>query len=664
MPERIDFWGIPEPLGPILVYGLVTLSFLIMLTRIYRRASLWRRMGQPAKRWDQPVKRLTNVFHYSIAQVKVTSQRYPGILHGTLAGAYLIFFAGTALATINGHFIKFLIGTSYLWYKLVLDLFSLVFLVGAAMAFYRRFVQKPTRLTLKPRFILSLMLLVFIVINGLLVEFFRLAIQQPAWAIWSPVGWGLAQVWLTTGVSHTALHGLHITFYFTHFLSVSALFIILPTTTLFHIVTAPLNAFFAELDRPIGRLASIPHNDQGEPRYTSTLKDMTWVQLLESDTCNECGRCQDVCPAYSIGMALNPKQLEVNLRTALHRAGSKMYLEQAQPLVGDAVSATGVWSCTTCGACTDACPVLINPMEVIVDLRRYLVSEGRVDSLLQDSLANLSRYGNAFGQSQQARSRWSATLPSKIKDARCEPVEYLWFLGDTAAYNPSLVDITQSVAEVFQKIGLDFGIMYEAERNAGNDARRVGEEGLFEDLVKRNAAALAKCDFKAIVTTDPHSYNTLKNEYPADTIGGRPVLHYTELLDQLVTSGQIKFNKTLGLRVTFHDPCYLGRYNQVYDPPRRLIKAMGCTLVEMPRNKAKALCCGAGGGRIWMDEGGIKERPSEMRIKEAASLEDVNTFIVACPKDWVMYRDAVKTTGLENRLVVKDLIELVKEALL
>jgi Fe-S oxidoreductase len=182
-------------------------------------------------------------------------------------------------------------------------------------------------------------------------------------------------------------------------------------------------------------------------------------------------------------------------------------------------------------------------------------------------------------------------------------------------------------------------------------------------LVEKNAAALSQCTFKAIVTTDPHSYNTLKHEYPRETIGGRPVLHYAELLDQLLASGQLKFGKKLGYKVTYHDPCYLGRYNGVYDAPRRVIAATGCELVEMPRHRDRALCCGAGGGRIWMEEGTVTERPSESRIREASALPDVKVFVTTCPKDITLYRDAVKTTGQEDRLVVKDLIELVCEAM-
>jgi Fe-S oxidoreductase len=296
-------------------------------------------------------------------------------------------------------------------------------------------------------------------------------------------------------------------------------------------------------------------------------------------------------------------------------------------------------------------------------MRRFLVSEGRVDATLQDALANLGRYGNSFGQSERARAKWTQPVQPKIKDARKEAVDYLWFVGDYASYNATLLDVTRKTAEIFQKAGMDFGILYEGERNSGNDVRRVGEEGLFEILAEKNSTVMGKSTYNRIVTTDPHSYNTLKNEYPTEAMSGKPVQHYAEVLDELITSGKLKLSKKLGYKVTYHDPCYLGRYNGVFDAPRRVIAATGCELVEMPRCRERALCCGAGGGRIWMEEGEVKERPSENRIREAVGLDKVGVFVVSCPKDLVMYRDAVKTTSQEKRLAIKDLIELVYEAL-
>lgn len=392
---------------------------------------------------------------------------------------------------------------------------------------------------------------------------------------------------------------------------------------------------------------------------------LTWKQLLDGDTCTECGRCQDACPAYSSGTPLSPKKVILAVRDAFHeeRAAILAGRPEARALVGDRITDEMLWSCTTCGACVAECPVLIEHVDTIIAMRRYLVNEGRVDEMLQSALDNLGRYGNSFGQSERMRARWALPLEPKIKDARREPVEYLWFVGDYASYNPLLAEITRKTAEVFQRAGLDFGILYEGERNAGNDARRAGEEGLFEMLVEKNTMAFAKASFKAIVTTDPHSYNTLKNEYPPEALDGRPVLHYTELLDRLITSGKLTFSQKLGQTVTYQDPCYLGRYNGVYDAPRRVLEAAGCRLVEMPRSRERSFCCGAGGGRIWMQEGEVSERPSENRVREAAGLDGVRSLIVACPKDVAMFKDAVKTTSLEEHLAVTDLIEVVHAAL-
>jgi Fe-S oxidoreductase len=336
-------------------------------------------------------------------------------------------------------------------------------------------------------------------------------------------------------------------------------------------------------------------------------------------------------------------------------------LEKA--LIGDVITEDELWACATCYACDQECPLFIEHIPAIVDMRRYLVIEGRVDSELQDALSNLGRYGNSLGQSPRARAKWTQSIQPKIKDARREEVDYLWFVGDYASYSPTLAETTQKTASVFQAAGVDFGILYESEQNAGNDVRRVGEDGLVEMLVEKNTAAFGRSQFNAIVTTDPHSYNTLKNEYSMDLNGGCSILHHSELLDQLLDSGDLRTNRKLGYRVTYQDPCYLGRYNDVYDAPRRVIEATGCELVEMPRNRDRALCCGAGGGRIWMEESDMQERPSEARIREAAELDGVSMFVVACPKDLTMYQDAVKTTGNEDRIAIRDLADLVHEAL-
>jgi Fe-S oxidoreductase len=296
-------------------------------------------------------------------------------------------------------------------------------------------------------------------------------------------------------------------------------------------------------------------------------------------------------------------------------------------------------------------------------MRRCLVERGEVDPHMEEALRNLARYGNSFGQSERKRAVWTQGLDFKPKDARKEPVEWLWYLGEYACYHSTLQGITRSLARVLQAAQVSFGILYEAERNSGNDIRRVGEEGLFELLREKNTATLRQARFKNLFSTDPHVYNTLKNEYPELDQGEHAVYHYTELLWDLLRSGQLKLKRKVPYRVTYHDPCYLGRYNGVYEAPRAVLRMLGVELEEMPRSGRNSFCCGGGGGRVWMEEtAGVESRPSESRVREAASADGVQFLVVACPKDHVMFSDALKTTGLEGRLAIKDLAELVEEA--
>jgi len=666
MPERIDFWGIPEEWGnpAIYVYSIMFLAAVILLVRLYLRSRIWWRISRDGFHWDHFFQRSWRVAKFAGAQTKILSQKYPGIMHASIAWSFFVFFIGTVLATIDSHFFKILLGTPYLLQKLVMDLFVIVFFVGAGLAIFRRLIQKPPRLTYSSTFTVSLVLTILIVIGGLLTESLRLAVEKPAWAWWSPMGWLVAKLWISTGASITSLGTWHLIIWVTHLLIVALTIITLPVSTLLHIVTGPANIFFSEPNKISGKLGGIPETSKGEPIYADNLNRLSSFQLLNADACTECGRCQDVCPAYAAGTSLNPKELMLNIRAALKQESLDLRYNNnkvEKSLIGDWIKDNSLWSCTTCMACVQECPILIPHVDTIVDMRRYLVIEGMMDSELQTSLENFGRYGNSFGQSDRMRARWTQSIDPKIKDARREKVEYLWFVGDYASYSPSLTEITIRTAEVFNKIGLDYGILYEAERNSGNDVRRIGEEGLYEMLMEKNCAAIEKIGIKTIITTDPHTFNTLKNEYPLSK--DLKILHYSELLDQFISSGRLTFKNKLSKRVTYHDPCYLGRYNEIFSGPRRVIKATGCELIEMPRHKMRAFCCGAGGGRIWMAEGDIKERPSENRIREAIELKDVSIFIVTCPKDITMFRDAVKTTGNEEKIIVKDLIELVYEAL-
>ncbi|MBN2118399.1 MAG: 4Fe-4S dicluster domain-containing protein [Anaerolineales bacterium] len=660
MPIRETFWNIPH-WAEITQYILAFVTVVVFLYGVGRRVLRWRQ-GQPdaTRRSGHFWRRIWSLVTQVLAQRRTLDETYPGIMHFTIFWGMLVLAVGTALATVDWdvtHLIfgfQFLTGWVYIVFELALDVLGLLVAVGLGMAIYRRYVTRPARIQDFPARSLAwddlyvLVMLAFITLSGYLTEGLRIAVTQPDWAAWSPIGNAIAAAFLALG--DPANQTLHLIVWALHVLTAFGILASLPFTKLFHILSVPLNIYFRSM-QPAGAL--LPARGDGGVKEW---KQFTWKQLLDFEACTRCGRCQDVCPAHVSMPAFSPRNMMVKLETHLWAKAN------GQALHGDVVSAEELWACTTCRACGQVCPAFIDHIGAFVDMRRHLVEQGEMDNLLQKALMNLGRYGNSFGQSERMRAKWTQPLQPPINDARKTPVEYLWFVGDYASYSPTLADITQKTAQVFQRIGIDFGIMYDGERNAGNDVRRIGEEGLFEILVEKNNQALSKCNYQTIITTDPHTYNTLKNEYPWN--GNRPaILHTAELLDQMIASGRLKFKRKLDYKVTYHDPCYLGRYNDVYDAPRRVIAATGCELVEMLRHGDRAFCCGAGGGRIWMEEKKVEERPSEARVREAAALAGVQTLVVACPKDVTMFRDAVKTTGSEARLVVKDLMELVHEAL-
>ena len=440
---------------------------------------------------------------------------------------------------------------------------------------------------------------------------------------------------------------------------------LLPLSKHFHILTAIPNLFFGKLavhDVPgplrAPRAPSAPSAALDAPANglvgVATLRDLTWKQVLDTFSCTECGRCTAVCPATAAGSPLAPRQLILDLRDGLYAHGGAA---ANGPPVPDEV----LWSCTTCMACVEACPVGIEHVATIVDMRRSLVDAGRMEPLLRQTLENVAAQGNSYGKSARLRARWTRSLDFDIPDARREPVRYLWFVGDFASFDEQAQRSSMRIARILHAAGVSFGLLYDGERNAGNDVRRVGEEGLFEMLAEQNLGVLADARFEAIFTTDPHSLNTLRNEYPSLGLD-KPVYHYTELLADLLAQGGLRpVARLAGTRVTYHDPCYLARYNRITQAPRTLIEATGAEIVEMPRHGGDTFCCGAGGGRIWMDDSGLAERPSHQRIREAQALGAIDYFITTCPKDLVMYSDAARALAADFE--VAELTALLERAL-
>jgi Fe-S oxidoreductase len=645
-----------------LAWVLTLAAFGIFGARIWNLIGLLRK-GRPENRFDQPVKRIQRVIEHVMLQPRLFNEPTIGLPHLLIFWGFVVY-----VICFNWGLARALLPFLPAWIPypddlgiaaLFLDVFGVFVLLGLVAALVRRVFYAPPHLHLSVDANLILAWIGTLMASSLVGSAAKLVGEGGHASAWRPVGSLLMP--LFSGLTVQSAFGVAKAMWWVHTVGVLSFLVYLPYSKHLHLLASPFNVFFGTL-RPAGDLA-IAGGSEESATGASSWEQFTWKQLLGGFSCAECGRCDRSCPASTSGFPLEPQEIIQKLKRHTIATGLAKPGTAATALIGGVMTEPEIWSCVTCMSCMERCAVLNEQIPTIVQLRRHLVSEGAVEKTLQDTLANLNRYGNSFGKSDRMRAKWTQPVAPKIKDARKEPVEYLWFTGDYAAYDPRLEEITRKTAAILQAAGLDFGLLYEGERNAGNDVRRVGEEGLFEILRDKNLDAIGKATYKVIVTTDPHSYNTLKNEYPWN--GNRvPVLHVAELLDRLIAEGRLPLKKKLSGRVTYHDPCYLGRYNGVYDAPRRVIEALGLTLVEMPRNRNRSYCCGAGGGRIWMeDTPGIKERPSESRVREAAALPDVPTLVVCCPKDIAMFRDAAKTTGNEATLAVKDLAELVWEAM-
>lgn len=592
-----------------------------------------------------------------------------------------VFFAFTFYFVVNvGDLLEGYTGVTTLYgrgvlgaYNLLADILSVLALAGMTFFLVRRFVARPRSFA----FNAGVMLLPGVaagirrdsaIVGGFILLHVgarwlgqALRIAEAGWPDpWQPTASFAAG--LLAGIPHEALAvGIHLTWWLALGL-ILAFLPYFPRSKHIHLMVAPLNLAL----QPASGRTETPHpagDGDGAGPGAARLEEMPWSSILDAYACIMCNRCQDVCPAHTTGKALSPAALVINKRYYLNRnLGAFARGATSPPLWEYAIGREAVWACTTCRACVEVCPVGNTPMLDIIDLRRRLVAEGvELDPGLQDALVKIGKYGNSFGRPERTRGQWTKALPFPVRDARKQAVDYLWLVGDYSSFDPRLVEVSRALARVLHRLGVEFGILYDGERDAGNDVRRAGEEGLFEVLAEHNMRLLEQCTFNAIVTTDPHTYNAIKNDYPA--LGARyRVLHYTQLLADLIDQGRLRFPAPLRRRVTYHDPCYLARHNGIIEPPRRILHALGADLVEMPRHGRNAFCCGAGGGRIWMSQEGGSERPSENRLREAAGL-GVDCFVVSCPGDYAMFADAVKATGNEGRIEVRDIVELVESAM-
>ena len=647
--------------GAILAAGL-----LVAVGLFARRAVLLYRlirMGKPVPRFDDIPGRARAEAFVVIGQSKLLQRLLPGAMHAAIFWGFIVLFPTIFIAMIgvvDQHATLPWLGRQG-WYALLVDIFAFLVLVGVITAFVIRKVQRPRRFEGSHIREADLILLL---IAGIVVSLFLWHASQVALGLNEyPAGWAPISSLIAQGLHQSWMPYLERAAVWAHVLIILTFLVYLPYSKHLHIFLAAVNVFFGRT-RKRGRLEPIDFEPGGdrEVRFgAGTVADMTWKQMVDTMSCTECGRCQDVCPAYNTGKELSPKLLIMALRDQLLADGPKALAAHGDgaklpPLVPTAVSDNVVWDCVTCGACQQECPVGIEHIDHIVDLRRSLVMvESRFPAEAAPVLRDIDRASNPWGKPQADRAHWANGLGVHVLQPGEEPPDILFWVGCAPAYDERARKAAISTAKLMKSARVDFAILGPRESCTGDPARRMGDEYTFQQQAKQNVGTLNEARVKKIVTTCPHCFNTLSNEYP-DFGGTYEVVHHTVFLAELMREGRIKPLAGDGA-ITYHDSCYLARHNDVIAQPRELVAAAGRP-VEMTRSGKRTFCCGAGGARMWMEENRGRAINQE-RVREAAAT-GAQTLAVACPFCTVMLDDGVRETGA--KLQVVDLATLLSEA--
>jgi Fe-S oxidoreductase/nitrate reductase gamma subunit len=602
-----------------------------------------------------------------------------GVMHSCIYFGFIFLFMATVLLEIDHQLpesMKFLHGRTYEAYAAGADLAGVIFLVGIGWAALRRYVQRPYRIRIKTKPEDAAILLTFgiIGVTGFLAEGVRIALaDRPAFEKWSFVGYplsGLVDTW-----SFDTLRDTHRWIWVVHVVAFIAFLVILPTTKLRHMITSPMNMYLRDNGRPKGAMKPMPNlmETELESFGAATVEDFTWKQLLDTDACTICGRCTSVCPAHATGKPLDPREIVLKVGEVMAATGDP----KVSPPVGvdpeitigadnifERISPEEIWACTTCKACDEICPVNIEILDKILDMRRYLtLMESDFPTELGNTYRSMENSGNAYGLNQGERGDWAASLEGIeiVEPGGAFDHEYLYFVGCAGSFDDRNKKTSRALSKLLQRAGVDFAILGPSEMCNGDQARRSGNEYIFQMLAMQNIETFNGMGVRKIVTQCPHCFNVLKNEYPQ--LGGNyEVLHHSQFLDQLVSSGRLSLTgASLEERVTYHDSCYLGRHNDVYLAPRRVVGSLaGIDLVEMPRNGTKGMCCGAGGARMWMEEN-VGKKVNTERSQEAIAT-GASRVAVACPFCYVMFDDGVKGEGKDEEIKVQDIAEILWEA--
>jgi len=639
--------------GCIMLYGLYRNlhSYGLGVRKFFGLAAsdFWRKTGR--------------FFEFGVGQRKVLKDRGGGVMHGTLFFGFLMLLAYTTLIFIQTDLLPvftpfvFIQGSTYLTLEFLGDTLGAAFIVGLMIAIYRRFVEKLDKLETKRDDYFILGMLVWIGASGFVVEGLRLAIEPVAWAAFSPVGDALSGFFGSSPIM-AAAPALYQGFWWAHMLSVMALIAAAPYTKLIHVFTSGANVALApvksmgKLDTPFNLQKMLESGVAEAPKSIESASEFSPLQLLALDACTNCGRCEEVCPAHAAGRDLSPRLVVQDLGRDVRTGTPGDVFSKGVIREGE------LWSCTMCNACVSVCPVFIDQVDYVTEFRRTLVSENRLDGKKRLFLESIAKYGNPFGLPPSERQSWLAELG--VKTVKEKPgAEYLYWLGCQSSYDPRARNVAKSVVRILQEAKVDFAVLGSEETCTGEPVRRMGEEGRFQELVLKNTETFARHGVRKVVVHCAHCFNSFLNEYP-EFGSNIEVIHHSQLIARLIGEGKLRPGQ-MEEKVTFHDPCNLGRINGVFDEPRDVLSSIsGIKLEEMERSKMNSFCCGGGGANVWY-EVQEKKKVGVIRAEEAAAT-GAQTLAVGCPFCITMFEDAFKTIG-GTPMQVKDIAELVADSL-
>lgn len=670
---RVVFGNVPDAVVVVFYLGLS--AFIYLTFHLFAlRSKSWIQGGADRRTGDWGT-RLGRLYE-GLTMKTLMRDRRSGVMHALVYYGFIVLFLGTVTLEID-HILpadfKFLHGGFYLGYSAVLDLAGLVFLGGIAAAVGIRYVLRPWRLRSKTtsQDTLILVVLALIGVTGLLVEGARISLSgRPDFEVWSFLGYPISYLFdpVNAGDWHRFLWVFHV-------LTFMTFLVVLPLTKLRHMLTSPADLFLSVRERPKGAMREMPNLLEAvdiDSIGASVATDLTWKQIFDTDACTVCGRCTSVCPANITGKPLDPREMVLKSgEVAASLAGvaapvsTNAVLEGAGSLF-ERIHPEEVFACTTCRACDEICPVDIEIVDRILDMRRYLtLMESSFPTELGKAFVALENQSNPWGLSQQARADWTSELDFEVPmfgRNGVESAEYLWFVGCAGSFDDRNTAVSVALARLMNKAGIDYAILGQRELCNGDPARRSGNEFVFQQLALQNVATFEELGVKKIITQCAHCFNTLSNEYPQ--FGGEyEVVHHSQLLAELLNQGRI--NEPVredgeAKRIAYHDACYLGRHNDVYLAPREVVGGSGNEVVEMPRHGTRSLCCGAGGARFWMEEKTGKKVNIE-RAQEALGTE-ADEIAVACPFCFVMLDDGVKELGRED-VPVRDIAMILADSL-